>query len=468
MFRLPIHEAVCWDSHLSLRVLLHISTLQDHCVSRFGHQRRDAQELCYNQRSFFDVLRYIRERCSDIPVYDTHYSEKAFRVAIEIVETLVNEFPLDTILQLTDAPLQMDGHGNTAIHWSAFKNSIKCLQVLLDSNHSAAKLLYANIRSNQSGWTPLHDAAYSNSHECIALLIKAGANVNACANSGATPLCFAAQEDAEQATKLLLDNGANAKLRCSGNNQSNTHDAIGISTHRFSGYTPLHYCAHYNASRSARILLNESNNEMLMEMLDFSQKMPIHVAALRGSSDVLRELLAAGAHLSKENSMFHSLNLPHHGFLNQSPLSTSPILRAMLPRSPVQSSKPWNCLPQKNIDECTHLLNAAESHWSPKRHHIFTPSDRISVATLLRVGKRLEQERGIFIDFIPLVLSFCGRAWFDRSYKHDRSSARVLNKQHFPSPLLTSSRQLIRELDLEENDESGDDNNFSNFQLDTM
>ena len=33
---------------------------------------------------------------------------------------------------------------------------------------------------------------------------------------------------------------------------------------------------------------------------------------------------------------------------------------------------------------------------------------------LLRVGKRLEQQgTGIFIDLWPLVLSFCGRGWFE-------------------------------------------------------
>ena len=33
---------------------------------------------------------------------------------------------------------------------------------------------------------------------------------------------------------------------------------------------------------------------------------------------------------------------------------------------------------------------------------------------VLRVGKRLEQQgTSIFIDFWPLVLSFCGRGWFE-------------------------------------------------------
>jgi hypothetical protein len=45
---------------------------------------------------------------------------------------------------------------------------------------------------------------------------------------------------------------------------------------------------------------------------------------------------------------------------------------------------------------------------------LFTPSDRKAVMELLRVGKRLEQEeKGIFIDLWPEVLSYCGRGWFE-------------------------------------------------------
>ena len=381
------------------------------------------------------MVLYLRDLCSPINACDPNYNGKSCDIAIEVIEILQNELPLDTILQLKDAPLQMDGYGNTSIHWSAFKNSIRCLEILLDEKHQTPTALYANVRSTQSGWTPLHDAAYSNSHECIELLLKAGANVNACAKSGATPLCFAAQEDAEQATQLLLENGANAELRCSGNAHGILPNAIGFNAHRFSGYTPLHYCAHYNASLSAKILLRQNNKDVLMSLLDFSKETPIHVAALRGSSDVLRELLAAGALLTNENPSSVSYSLQRQDILNESMWSSSPILRAMLPRFPVLSSKPWNCLAQQNIDECMELLDFAESCWSPRSHRVFTPSDRTSAVTLLRVGKRLEQERGMFIEFAPLVLTFCGRGWFEKSDIIDRSSACGLNTQHFPSPI---------------------------------
>jgi hypothetical protein len=86
----------------------------------------------------------------------------------------------------------------------------------------------------------------------------------------------------------------------------------------------------------------------------------------------------------------------------------------MIPSQPITSSKPWNCLSQGAIDTCKDLIFKAEQSWAPDRHLLFTPQDRRCVMELLRVGKRLEQKgTGIFIDLWPLVLSFCGRGWFE-------------------------------------------------------
>jgi len=94
--------------------------------------------------------------------------------------------------------------------------------------------------------------------------------------------------------------------------------------------------------------------------------------------------------------------------------ASSPVLKQMLPREPVSSAKPWNCLSQKSIDECISLIEAVEGHWSPGTHKLFSPKDRMAVLELLRVGKRLEQQgTGLFLELWPHVLSFCGRGWFE-------------------------------------------------------
>ena len=348
-----------------------------------------------------------------------------------------------------------DGHGNTPLHWAAFKNEIDCVSLLLEYNADP------NARAHPSGWTPLHDAAYSNSKESIALLVGSGAQVDARANSGATPLCFAAQEDAAGAAQLLLERGADLATRCSGGPYLRSDDDNANNHHhhhphsRFSGYTPLHYCAHYNAYSAARVLLSHSAAKKAMEISDLSERLPIHVAVARGSSDVLRELLHAGARVetprSRERALsfaqrrpdsFQSaegdmvpgtprarrleppgqvLTTPTRGSPNASDASvgsstpvSSPVLRAMIPAQPITSSKPWNCLSQQSIDACRSLISHAEQNWTPQRHLLFTPADRKAVMELLRVGKRLElQGSGIFIDLWPLVLSFCGRGWFE-------------------------------------------------------
>ncbi len=324
-----------------------------------------------------------------------------------------------------------DGHGNTPLHWAAFKNETECVSLLLKFDADP------NARAHPSGWTPLHDAAYSNSKETIELLLDAGADVDARANSGATPLCFASQENAYDAAALLLSRGADLGARCSAGPGSDDAQ-LGGPHNRFSGYTPLHYCAHYNAHRAARVLLRHHTARRAMEIPDLSDRLPIHVAVARGSSNVLRELLHAGVKVETRRFPYPSSNGGDRDARSRSPTQprspprpetpvrressgprtstpvSSPLLLSMIPQQPITSSKPWNCLTQRSIDECKELIAQAESHWSAERHMLFTPADRKAVLTVLLVGKHLELKgTGIFLDLWPLIISYCGRGWFD-------------------------------------------------------
>ena len=362
-----------------------------------------------------------------------------------------------------DAVNTTDGHGNTALHWASFKNSVSCSSILLshDSNPNAI--------AKTSGWTPLHDAAYSDSTETLSLLISAGSDVNTKANSGATPLCFAAQEDAPHATRILLEAGADPTARCcdeeASKNSGNESGSAQQHLNRFSGYSPLHYCAHYNAHYAARILLEYHNNilvplnKSLLTIPDLNEKLPIHIAVARGSSDVLRELLHFGASVDTGRNRSCSMSIQNDDQSTTSMISydgvaigrsesfdvqmvgdgpepsspepysaivtpvSSPVLRSMIPPEPIDSPKPWNCISQRSIDECRLLIQEAELNWSPERHSIFHPRDRAAVVELLRVGKRFEQAgTGIFIELWPLVLSFCGRGWFEPGENPDNSA----------------------------------------------
>eukprot|EP00980_Cylindrotheca_fusiformis_P005291 scaffold1136_cov146-Cylindrotheca_fusiformis.AAC.4 len=500
--RLMIHEAACNGSIQCLQLLLEMghkfaassenkkrepvvpffpdsfelsaSTSNASSLSRFSppismnmrYFRKDISSNLTNRGNFLAMLRLFQ---------NCHMSvQKGEMTELQAARTLMNEASLSDATRTSlirscafktnsYAPRSFlrphgsaDGHGNTPLHWAAFKNETKCVSLLLEYNADP------NARAHPSGWTPLHDAAYSNSGESIELLVSKGAKVDARANSGATPLCFAAQEDAARAAKLLLDRGADLTSRCAGAPRDGTaHPNTPNHPHsRFSGYTPLHYCAHYNARRAARVLLRDSNARNGMETADLSGRLPIHVAVARGSSDVLRELLHAGARVdirpggsgtsptSSSSPSSRALTAASNppallGALPQTPPRrfapsesygspgrsqsfssatsstsgspvTSPLLRSMIPTQPIKSTKPWNCLTQQAIDECRDLIAKAERSWSPDLHLLFTPQDRKAVMELLRVGKRLEQQgTGIFVDLWPLVLGFCGRGWFE-------------------------------------------------------
>jgi len=374
-------------------------------------------------RHFHDLARNVRlgkitelDAARTILAYDT-ISTQSRQILAQSCSFLVKD---STILgNPFNCSWYADGHGNTPLHWASFKNEQTCVALLLQYHANP------NARAHPSGWTALHDAAYSNSSESIELLLDAGAEVDARANSGATPLCFAAQEDADKAAYLLLDRGANLSARCAGSSRPD------FTNGRFSGYTPLHYCAHYNALKAAKVLLSSRQAKEAMEIYDLSDRLPIHVAVARGSSDVLRELLHAGARIE---TSYGAPPSPRRAIAIASPPSpprivsaiaavgeegsttpvSSPVLRSMIPARPITSNKPWNCLTQRSIDECKQLIHESSQSWHPDRHCLFTPADRLAVVELLRVGKRLEQMgTGIFVDLWPLVLSFCGRSWFE-------------------------------------------------------
>ena len=388
-------------------------------------------------------------------------------------------------------PNNIDGHGNTPLHWASFKNSVRAIDILLSYN------VDVNFPAQPSGWTPLHDAAYSDSAGAVKRLIAAGASVNARSHSGATPLCFAAQEDASNATKLLLKAGADPAIRCLGhipgmNVRANNADN-NIFHSRFSGYTPLHYCAHYNSSKSAKVLLDHrgdgSGKQLagveLLEIPDLNEKLPIHVAVARGSSEVLRELLHGGARV--ETASYHpplpprvrrvvaQVTSPSTGSTSIAiPVSlaastetptpnvvtpvSSPVLRSMLPSEPVSSSKPWNCLSQKSIDACRSLIEEVEQNWTPARHALFSPTDRVAVKEVLRVGKRLEQNgSGVILEIWPYILSFCGRGWFEV----------VLEDDHFePDAHIASLEHAITNEDEIMQTSSSDDSSMDDIQFD--
>ena len=490
--RLPIHEAACNNSSNCLILLLELARscseikqsskkeknlmATKHSVkhatkhllksSQIHREReREREQAPLKAFPFLTTLHLIRTLIEDIQ----SKRKTAFLAAKQLIHNAPLPLSMRTSLSssLTHTLSVSDGHGNTALHWSAFKNCSNCVSILLEAGANP------NARTYSTGWTPLHDAAYSDAPHATQLLLNGGADVDARANSGATPLCFAAQEDAPQATAILLQAGADTHVRCCGGGHATSDIPLApLVTSRFSGYTPLHYCAHYNAARAARVLIQYGAP---LEIHDLADRLPIHVAVGRGSSDVLRELLCAGAkvdttqcHPSPNESTPTPIELENIDHESNASIdfesthvitpASSPILRQMLPREPVNSSKPWNCLSQKAIDECASLIEAVEGHWSPNTHKLFSPKDRRAVLELLRVGKRLEQQgTGLFLELWPYVLSFCGRGWFE--------TPNVTTLATLPCSQ-SNTNSSFSQMDTS-TDQQMEDGNYTQFELDS-
>ena len=163
--------------------------------------------------------------------------------------------------------------------------------------------------------------------------------------------------------------------------------------------------------------------------------------------------------------------------LSTSPIITtpvsSPVLRAMIPSKPVTSSKKWNCLTQRAIDDCKNLINQADMNWTPERHSLFSPTDRTAIVEVLRVGKRLESVGRGFIDLWPHVLAFCGRGWFE--VEEDDVTTRTgasSNEMDRKIPAKKGHATHEEEISDDSSDESSssssddDDDDFTQFQLD--
>jgi hypothetical protein len=146
------------------------------------------------------------------------------------------------------------------------------------------------------------------------------------------------------------------------------------------------------------------NSQVVESLIDSTHLLPQGRFMMNSSSPLTLEVTA------RQRIMPGQLSPPS---AEAAPVS-SPVLKSMIPSRPVHSSKPWNCLTQQAIDECKYLLSAAEGHWSPLTHKIFSPTDRRAIFELLKVGKRMEQRNtGYFLELWPEVLSYCGRGWFD-------------------------------------------------------
>uniref|UniRef100_A0A3Q3LVJ4 Serine/threonine-protein phosphatase 6 regulatory ankyrin repeat subunit A-like n=1 Tax=Mastacembelus armatus TaxID=205130 RepID=A0A3Q3LVJ4_9TELE len=199
-----------------------------------------------------------------------------------------------------------DNQGYTPLHWACYNGYDACVEVLLDQevfrkikgnsfsplhcavmtdNEGVAEMLIDSLgasiinSSDSKGRTPLHAAAFSDHVECVSLLLSHGAQADIVdTHMRRTPLMMAALNGQTNAVEVLV---SSAKA-----------DFVLQDTER---NTALHLACSKGHETSALLILEKISDRNLINCTNAALQTPLHVAARKGLTVVVQELLAKGA-----------------------------------------------------------------------------------------------------------------------------------------------------------------------------
>ncbi|XP_056146089.1 ankyrin repeat and SOCS box protein 5 isoform X3 [Lampris incognitus] len=194
------------------------------------------------------------------------------------------------------------------LHDAAAQGRLLALRSLISQGHNVNVLTIDHV-------TPLHEATLGDHIACARVLIDAGANVNACTIDGVTPLFNACTVGSVPCTEVLLENGA--KPQAPIYHPSPIHEA---ASKGHSGCvaalvtwgadvdldiphlgTALYTACICQELECARKLLREGADVQKGRSLDS----PLHAAAQRDCTAVVKLLLDFGADVNARDLDFH-------------------------------------------------------------------------------------------------------------------------------------------------------------------
>lgn len=209
--------------------------------------------------------------------------------------------------------------GGPRLHLAAAQGLLDEIRRLLQD-----ELVSPDLAKEDDGMTPLIFAVAMRQLEAVKLLLDSGADVEKRAMNGATPLMVASAFGFDDIAKELIDRGG-ADLRaihpfasstalhfaaemgrleivdllCRDNHNDNVVDNPTPALGRLrtsTGGTPLHTAADTNQSIVIRALVEKCNSSTT-DLLN-GDTQPLYMAAQRGFSEVVRELVSVGADIN--------------------------------------------------------------------------------------------------------------------------------------------------------------------------
>ena len=191
-----------------------------------------------------------------------------YEALVPLLEQLEARRDMGELLQ------QLDEGGHSLYHWAAKRvDEIRFLQCLVDlaiKHRLAPQVLNVSSEDNV-GMRPLHWACTEGSIPHAALLLRHGADLEAKDSSGCTPLLIAAQYGQVEVVAYLLKRGANIQA---------------VDT---SWDTAMHWAAYKGSIQVCGLLAYYQT--LSFSTQDAYGQTPVHLAALRGHTSVVRYIL---------------------------------------------------------------------------------------------------------------------------------------------------------------------------------